>query len=472
MDQIRQQKFQQFLGQKDREIKEMNDYSALERGDQLLGEIEQFEEENAEFLQQNGELQDELNKRKFTINFILFPIISDDKVLELLQYHLLEALESNLDIEFLMKERAITTSELLWPKLAQEYIKALSQNTELIGSEPLISDEGKNTYLPYIKNWIGLYNRRFGIEKHSGLEIHQFLLENPNTRKLLNHEKEYLIKVLSFYENLKVYSLSEIEAEMRKISQEMAKNFDKTNLNQKTVKEDPTSTPQLRKNIQTNGTNDDFLFPGDKIKFKTEPISASQETKPTERILVKKIVEETVSDQTTNKSVPDKIERGSILELMEKYPEIKNQKITNNSITLRVAPFSVTPTLSNWVNHYFNECGKGRHRKEDREGFIELLKKNQNLSPDELKLISLIFLSLDEKILLSLNLQTKLIVIDNIGVGDALKESTQKEIETSENNLIQKSPILEKERNNNYKSDDLQIELIPNRDNNNQTFNS
>ena len=461
MDKIRQQKLEQFLAQKDREIKEMNDFSMLEKGDSLLVEIEQFEDENAEFLQQNGEFQDELNKRKCTINFILFPIISDEKVEELLQYHILDAIEANLDIEFLMKERAITTSELLWPKLAQEYLKALSQNTQLIGSEPLLTEGDKNSFLPYVKNWISLYTRRFGIEKHTGLETHQFILENSNTRRLTNKEKESLIKVLGFYENLKVYSLSEIETEMRKVSQMMANSFAKANAPGKQEYQTPEDQKAMVKKTSPIEEKNEFLFPGDKIRFKTE---IKKQEAPTERILVKKIVEETVSESEPGEVSPLKensgIERASVLELMEKYPEFKNQKITQGSIVLKTAPFSLSPTLLNWVNHYFNECGKGRHKQEDRERFVENLKSTQNLSPEEIRLIRLVFLSLDERVLLSMNTQSKKIVIDNIGIGEKIRQSVEEVFQQKEEATPPPTTTFPT-KNSTYSDDDLDLEFIP-----------
>ena len=217
MDKIRQQKLDTFLLDLDGKIKEIRDYLLLDKGAILLDAIAKFEEENAEFLQYNPAGTEELNKRKWVIQYVIFPLIADDKVEELLQYHLLEPLVAGLDLEELMRMRAITISELLWPKLSQQYLKALMQNTQLIGSDPIGVAGEKTSFLPYIKNWISLYNRKFGIDKHSGLESHQFVIEDVNAQKLGKKLKEYLLKVLRFYESMKVYSLSEIETDLRKM---------------------------------------------------------------------------------------------------------------------------------------------------------------------------------------------------------------------------------------------------------------
>ncbi len=457
MDKIRQQKFEQFLLQKDREIKEMNDYSLLERGDSLLAEIDQFEEENAEFLQQNGDFQDELNKRKCTINFILFPIISDDKVEELLQYHLVDAVEVGLDIEFLMKERAITASELLWPKLAQQYIKAVSQNTQLIGGEPLVTEGEKNSYLPYVKNWISLYNRRFGIDKHSGLEIHQFVLENPNTRKLTNKEKEKLLKILAFYESLKVYSLSEIENEMKRLSQSLANSVSKSASAGYAPENKPsTPIPQVNKNADA-----EQKFPRDKIRFTNTPLKPEEPSKfSSSRIMVEDQNKVEVTDSSSNapeqKTVIE-IEKGTVLELAQKYPALKDQKISQNSISIKTAPFSLTPTLWNWIKLYFDECGKGRHQKDERERFLESLNNSQHLSPEELHLLGRIFLSLDEKTEIVIDKNSRTILTETVGVGNKIKQNSVLETQSVSSFQKEEPTLTPKES----RDDSFDLEFIP-----------
>ena len=129
-----------------------------------------------------------------------------------------------------------------------------------------------------------------------------------------------------------------------------------------------------------------------------------------------------IEDPVEEKIVSEeKREMGHILELINKFPELGNQKITNSSIRLTSAPFSTTPTLSNWIDFYYKECGKGNHSVQNRDDFIERIKMSQSLSPEEIKNLSLIFKSLDEKTFLPYDNLKKQILFDKIAVGTKLK---------------------------------------------------
>lgn len=438
MDKIRQQKLKEFIIKTDAAIRDIKNYLMLEKGDVVIGEIKKFEEENGEFLQYYPEGQEALNRRKYIIDFLLFPIISDDKVSELLQYHLINAMESGLDVEELMKQRAISTSELVWPKLSQEYLKALSQNTELIGATPISIKGDKSSYLPYVKNWISAYNQRFGIEKHSGLEPHQFVLEENNAKRLNKGQKEILLKVLKFYENLKVYSLSEIEKEVRKINEMLkpeAKAIDKQRgviLQQREEAKKASSAPAPAEKIkptpvsipyvshvshEENSAVEEETGEG-KIKIMGQSFSSDQTGK------AKSISISKESDQATAPPVENRIlERGHVMELINKFSGLGDSKITVSSIRLVGAPFSASPTLNNWIGFYYKECGKGGHTPQERENFIERLKTSQSLSPDEIQNLSLVFRSLDEKNILPYDTASGRIAFDQISIGAKLKSS-------------------------------------------------
>ncbi len=421
MDKIRQQKLREFLTETDVSIKEMKNYLMLENGGTLIDAIKKFEEENAEFLQYYPEGQEALNQRKCIIDFLLFPIISDDKVSELLQYKLLTAFSAGLDIDDLMRQRAISTSELIWPKLSQEYLKALTQNTELIGSSPLTFGNDKSSYLPYIKNWISAYNKRFGIEKHSGLEPHQFVLEDANARRLAKELKEVLLKVLKFYENLKVYSLSEIEREVEKIQNMGAPQAPVLLDKQKGVVL-PAEEEKPKQPVSTQK-----LAPIIPLRVEVPPIESRMKIMDQNFSSAKEGVTNAPKNFEPEKEIPAatsiEIENGHLLELLKKYPDLKDQKISNNSIRLATAPFSITPTIANWIDFYYKECGKGSHSPQERDSFIERMKTGQSLSQDEIKNLSLIFKSLDEKTSLPYDAKNGSILFSRVSVGNQLKVS-------------------------------------------------
>lgn len=437
MDKIRQQKLEYFLLDLDGKIKEIRDYVLMDKGALLLDAIARFEEENAEFLQYNPSGQDELNKRKWIIQYTIFPIIDDNKVEELLQYHLLEGVQAGLDMEELMKMRAITISELLWPKISQSYLKALMGNTQLIGSNPISLAGEKTSFLPYIKNWISLYNRKFGIDKHTGLEPHQFILEDPNTQQLNKDLKEALLKVLKFYESMKVYSLSEIEAELRKmqlgfaaqqaaayaVSKEQARG--RNMVPDKTGK--PTPIPSMPVTKEKASAVQKEVLGNKQIKIMSaEPQAESRKYVEPEKHTSEKA-------ETTRE-----IENGHIQELLEKYPTLSNYKITNNSISLPIAPFSLTPTVQNWIQYYAKECGKGKHSPQDRESFLDLLVAKQNINDADLNKLSIIFRSADEKIPVPFDKKNNELLLNQVKVGEKLKTTTSVKEKIPE--LTTKSP--------------------------------
>jgi hypothetical protein len=433
MDKIRQQKLDHFLLDLDGKMKEIKDYLLLDKGAILLDAIAKFEEENAEFLQYNPAGLDELNKRKWIIQYLIFPLIADDKVEELLQYHLMEALNYGLDMEELMRMRAITISELLWPKISQQYLKALMQNTQLIGGDPIGVAGEKTTFLPYVKNWISLYNRRFGIDKHSGLETHQFVLDDINAQKLGKKLKESLLKVLRFYESMKVYSLSEIEADLRKmqlgfaaqqaaaysVSQDQAKNPNKypvIPLGPAKTTASAVGKPAIDKKIKimTEG------YPKEKV---TEPTTSAAKS-VTQKIRVQepsKIIRKTKSKEKS------KLANAPITKLLEDYPALQSQKLTNNSISLKIAPFSLTPTLQNWIQYYAKECGKGKHSLQERNAFLDQMDKTQNISPADLQKLEKVLRSVDEHTPLPFDQQTNEIKLDLVKVGEKLKTTPASE---------------------------------------------
>lgn len=511
MDKVRQQKLEYFLTDLDGKIREIRDYLLLDKGALLLDAIDKFEEENAEFLQYNPAGQDELNKRKWIVQYILFPIIADDKVEELLQYHLLEALSVGLDLEELMKMRAITISELLWPKLSQQYLKALMQNTQLIGSDPISLDNEKTSFLPYVKNWISLYNRKYGIDKHEGLEPHQFILDNPNAQQLSKSLKENLLKVLKFYESLKVHSLSEIEAELRKMqlgfaAQQAAafsvsKGKERVSLPkpQNTPPGKPLETPVATHNrhenepikstlsqISVRDTSPQEIRPDTPTKPEESPKPIAKNHEPLSKEEIEALQEEITEDrkikimqgeystmnsrlhiikeEPISKDTTKEIVNAHILELLEKFPALQTYKLTNNSISLPIAPFSLTPTIQNWIQYYSKECGKGKHSPQERESFLELLRSKQNISPADFQKLSKIYRSMDEKTPLPFDKNNNELLLDLVKVGEKLKTEPPEEDENTLQKPLQDIRVRDKiSRKQEIKKDNgyLDLELVP-----------
>lgn len=484
MDKVKLRKLRGFLLGLDEKIKEMKTFLSLEMGDLLLSAITSFEEENAEFLQHYTTGQEELNKRKQIIQCLLFPILSDDKIKEILEYHILEPIDAGLDLEELMKMRALTTPELLWPKISQGFLKALTQNSQIIGSTPLVSVTG-DSMLPQIKNWIAVYNRRFGIEKHEGLEPHQFILEDSNTQKLLPKDKERLLKVLKFYEGLKVYSLSEIETELRKI---------KTNAPSKSLP--PVIAPKPQKTIPTSPTYQKSTGAKGRIGEKIElslsaPSQISHDGSPDlpkdTGFFQDKAMEERIKitgqryDKTTPQNNPSyktsqttDLKRDIISEnigdLLVKYPNLNDLKITKGNIRQNSIPLGAIPNIKNWIDFYQKECGKGNHSPQVRNAFIERLKSSQNTTEIETQKLEHIFRSLDDKSPLPYDKISGNVLFNQIGAGEKLKINKEEKASEEEEEIDISPEESDKKRKGRTTSppwdhpsaysSDLEIELV------------
>jgi len=471
MEEANQQKLKNFLTSIDREIKEIKDYLVLEKGSELLDSMTKWEEENAQYLGGDNKAQDELDKRKIIIRFLIFPIISDNKVEELLQYHALDAIDAGLDLEELMYMRAITISELVWPQISQRYTKALMQNAQLLGSEPLIIKNEKSSFLPYIKNWISAYNRQYGIEKHEGLEAHKFVIEDANAKRLQKEQKESLLKLLKFYESLKVYSLSKIEAEMGKIRTRMPMKAPPGKLPAGTGKIPAKAPLQEKKPVVAPSKIEDktetykapAFQPRSQIKIVQDKPKEAPEKKPMISHSADKKPESADKLAEPVKSTPDKpkeIVKLPILELLEKYPHLGSLKVTSVSISNPSSPFSLAPTVQNWINHYSKERGKGHHTFDERGEFLESMQRVHGLSMDEVADLKRIFLSVDEKAPLPYDAEEKKLLLDHMEVGNKLKNKNVGEVrkEKKTDKSHNKREFSQKPADEDY---DLGIELVP-----------
>ncbi len=492
MEKSKIEKIKKFLIDLDEKIKQMKEYLAMEMGSPLLEAIDIFERENKDTLQNIPQAEKELDKRKRIIQCLLFPILSDNEVKEILEHHLLEPLEVGLDLDELMKMRSLSTSELIWPKLSQEYLNALLQNGQLLGGESLIMQGKKDTFLPYLKNWISLYNYRFGVEKHEGLEPHQFILEDFNAKKLSPSDKESLLKILKFYESLKVFSLSEIETEMKKVPlNAYAGNIEKKNI-------PPTKTNNLIKAplvkkmvspLKNDKTTEKLLITKNLLK-KIDQEKLSLENKkninsnqnsqaqkipekqsPTKPKVASEFFFQDISTGDRIKFVGQKYEKNpkplvteeKLEKLFEKYPFIKSQRITLNNIRQAESPMGSLPSLENWINYYFLKTKKENHTFEERKIFIKNLKENQNLSDSDLTKLENLFLILDEKKLVSFDQNNRKILLD-FKLNETSSSEDNKKV--TENDQKKKESVPEIKASNSVGEQkekrklDLDIELV------------
>jgi len=436
MEEVVQKDPQHFLLSIDREMKVVKEYMMLDKGSELLDRINQWEEENGKLLTENTQLQEALEKRKILIRFLIFPLLSDEEIEELLQYHTLDAIQANLDLEELMNMRAVTASEFIWPQVSQKYIRSLMQNSQLLGSDLLIINGEKSNYLPYVKNWISTYNRKFGIEKHEGLEPHKFVISNINAKRLSKNLKEHLLKLLKFYEGLKVYSLSEIETQLIKVKQESPQKIP--------TKSDIPEPP--KKVIQKPPVPK-------KLELKAVPkkITVNKTPEPKKEIVKPPALK-------INEAIPKgNIEKLPLTELLNTYPHLGSYKISSSPINNPGAPFSLAPTVQNWINHYQKERGKGTHTFNERSEFIESMQRLNGLSSEEKENLKNILLSVDEKIPLPYDKKENKLLLDKISVGQKLKPQKEEVKKAEKPKQVISAPLAKSDQ----KEYESEFEFVP-----------
>jgi len=478
MEEVVQKDPQHFLLSIDREMKVVKEYMMLDKGSELLDRINQWEEENGKLLTENTQLQEALEKRKILIRFLIFPLLSDEEIEELLQYHTLDAIQANLDLEELMNMRAVTASEFIWPQVSQKYIRSLMQNSQLLGSDLLIINGEKSNYLPYVKNWISTYNRKFGIEKHEGLEPHKFVISNINAKRLSKNLKEHLLKLLKFYEGLKVYSLSEIETQLIKVKQESPQKIptksDIPEPPKKVIQKPPVpkklELKAVSKKITANETpkppapkKPDIPEPPKKV-IQKPPVPKKLELKAVpKKITVNKTPEpkkEIVKPPALkiNEAIPKgNIEKLPLTELLNTYPHLGSYKISSSPINNPGAPFSLAPTVQNWINHYQKERGKGTHTFNERSEFIESMQRLNGLSSEEKENLKNILLSVDEKIPLPYDKKENKLLLDKISVGQKLKPQKEEVKKAEKPKQVISAPLAKSDQ----KEYESEFEFVP-----------
>lgn len=114
------------------------------------------------------------------------------------------------------------------------------------------------------------------------------------------------------------------------------------------------------------------------------------------RYLVDRIINK---DVTVSKTVI-KTEKKKLNDVLEIYPSIKNQKITNYSIDIDGERFA--PTIENWIKDYYNVVGAGNRDIVKRSSYLYHSKNVKALSSVERQKLSTVLKSLDEGILIDI----------------------------------------------------------------------
>jgi len=150
------------------------------------------------------------DKRKFSVSPELYNVINQFKVAvfkKLPDSHLISILRSNLlfflsqiDMVYQLKRRYVFDSADLMDDWGKEYLQALKQNEEILGSGNIMVD-GKGMP-PFVKNWIQDFISFLPtpVTERSALEEAQYFAKSPNLKVLSVEEKKMLQEVLQLHD--------------------------------------------------------------------------------------------------------------------------------------------------------------------------------------------------------------------------------------------------------------------------------
>jgi glutathione S-transferase len=176
------------------------------------------------FGEDEPKLADEYKGLQVELKYFVFPTLIDKDAEELLKVHLRFGLESEgFDIKERIDARAFFYhDEATGGEQRRMVTRAVRENEEMVGSERLEISGEKGFLAPTIKNWLRDYELFF--EKpgpRSTVEEVTYVNQNKNAKKITDIEKEFLLKVLGFYDFLMFPPavVRELRAPQRKVGE-------------------------------------------------------------------------------------------------------------------------------------------------------------------------------------------------------------------------------------------------------------
>ncbi len=127
---------------------------------------------------------------------------------------------------------------------------------------------------------------------------------------------------------------------------------------------------------------------------------------------IARYVKDRIISKDVKRSEVTKTEKMPIEKAIEKFPEIKNQKITNQSIESEGQ--MISPTLINWVEDYYNLVGAGNKDIMKRSSYLYHSKNTKKLNPSERQNLSQVIKSLEEGTPVGVDIQKREIVFESV----------------------------------------------------------
>lgn len=324
-----------------------------EEAEDTLRQIKSLENEKE--ILENRNLFEELKIYKVLLEFINFVNLPEERQIHLFKNYLIKAYKVGIDVPNRFFLKLETTPSVLWPETFQLFIEAILANEEKIGINSISIQGEMEKVPPTLKNWLRDYNRNFGVDRQEKIIPHRYIAENSNAKNLNQEDKIILLKVIEFYESLKLPSKNQF---LRFFERYLAQNEDK-----------------LEKEF------DDYIDESDSQIVEDDLVSNIQDS----------------SWQSNEDIYSDSIDI-----LTKNFPKVSDQEITREPIKF-INGEVVRPTISNWLSDYQSYSGAGRHEIGERSNYLLRSPNVQNLSLEERVRLGLVLRSHDEGYILTIS---------------------------------------------------------------------
>ncbi len=155
----------------------------------LINEIEAPSQRLAD---SSPEIYKQYQKIIAQLKFIAIPFLIDEQIMELIQKQFLNAFKEDVvGVEKRLRVSLASKSLFERDQFRKDILTFLKKNQQRIGDKT-------------IGQWLLNYDEIAGAKKNTSLERTKFLTQSPEANSLPEESKQYLLRLLEFYDNIKI----------------------------------------------------------------------------------------------------------------------------------------------------------------------------------------------------------------------------------------------------------------------------
>ena len=137
------------------------------------------------------------------------------------------------------------------------------------------------------------------------------------------------------------------------------------------------------------------------------------------------VIDKIINDNTLEKEYQSKLENFTINEALKKYPEVGEQVVTVNKISLKNFPEPVRPSLKNWIADYTFTVGYGEHDSIQRGNYLFQNANAKALNYEDRQKLIYTLKSFDDNLQITVNKDLKQIVFPKFATAPAPAQPQQ-----------------------------------------------